>query len=504
MKVINGLGYAYLTCVDSIDNKYKFYEMKELMNGTFDVRYGRIKGDDFTGERYGNYPMSKWNTKYNEKVYRHGYIDQTDYIAAEQKQKVEVKVDDSIKEAAETIDPDIANFLLMLYNASKKYVKHHDVNPANITDAGVRKIASILDEMDELRKRYEETIKQEIKGMSTEKLGVVFGVLRVAKVEVERGVIAVYARINSKNPKTIAISDFLFSSETCRKFKELAISYENFEMELIALSQRHIDRIQSDLNYYKQTIHENRLLLPSQKLNDKERALYDAIVSQKAFSKSNIQVNAEGVLKVEQTEDRKGVLFDNIKIYKATSKQEQEVLDHLSDNLKTKVRHIYRVIDENQSKKFNQYLKERGIDTVKEFWHGSYNSSWMSIMTQSLKILSTAEHGRMFGDGIYLAPSSEKSKGYTSYHGSYWAKGQSDIGVLGLYAAAYGQPIDAKAKFIRKNGKNIPEEIVAGRADSLHARSGQRGLRNDEVIVYDEDAVNINYLVEFGDDELDR
>lgn len=132
-----------------------------------------------------------------------------------------------------------------------------------------------------------------------------------------------------------------------------------------------------------------------------------------------------------------------IEVYEATEKQKKQVLEHLSDRLKGKVKHVYRVIPQEQQKIFNDYLKEHQIHKVKQLWHGSRNQNWMSIIQNSLKLNPDAIiTGKMFGHGIYFAPSSMKSWNYTSYRGTSWANGNSDCAFMGLYAVAYGATVN--------------------------------------------------------------
>ncbi|MCU0326605.1 MAG: ADP-ribose polymerase, partial [Spirosomaceae bacterium] len=58
------------------NNNNKFYEMTDNNDGTFKVLYGRV------GSRQTEvtYPISEWNSKYNEKI-RKGYIDNTHLFA---------------------------------------------------------------------------------------------------------------------------------------------------------------------------------------------------------------------------------------------------------------------------------------------------------------------------------------------------------------------------------------------------------------------------------------
>lgn len=205
----------------------------------------------------------------------------------------------------------------------------------------------------------------------------------------------------------------------------------------------------------------------------------------------------EGVLSdadcAEDTEQDNAFLKMGIEVYEATPEQEQEVMNHLSNTLRHKVSKIYRVIPREQEKKFQAYLKKNQIKKVKQYWHGSRNQNWLSIIVNSLKLNPDAIiTGKMFGNGIYFAPSPDKSWNYTSFHGTTWARGRSNTGYMGLYAVAYGEPEDIQSwevtdyeAMVKRKGKNC-----------LHAHKGA-SLRADEIVFYDEDAVVLNYIVEF-------
>ena len=156
----------------------------------------------------------------------------------------------------------------------------------------------------------------------------------------------------------------------------------------------------------------------------------------------NLLMAMEAVVVDPEWNDRtEGFENQNIEVYLATEKQREEVMKHLSTQLISKVKNIYRVIPNRQKERFNQYLKDRKIKSVKQFWHGSKNENWLSIITNGLLLRPNAAiTGKMLGDGIYFAPSSMKSWGYSSYHNTYWARGKSDIAFMGLYACAYGTP----------------------------------------------------------------
>lgn len=182
----------------------------------------------------------------------------------------------------------------------------------------------------------------------------------------------------------------------------------------------------------------------------------------------------------------------NILVRMATEKQKEEVLSHMEESEKRQVKNIYRVIPRAQKKRFNAYCKAHNITVVKELWHGSTNENWLSIIETSLNMYHTCANGSMFGQGLYFAPSSNKSQGYTSNYGSYWSHGKSSTYYMGLFATAFGTPL-----MVRNSGYYTAEDMKKNGTDCVYAASRNTGLRRDEVIFYDNDAVLLNYIVEF-------
>lgn len=189
-----------------------------------------------------------------------------------------------------------------------------------------------------------------------------------------------------------------------------------------------------------------------------------------------------------------GDFAHGINIYEATETQKREVMKHLTPALRQKVYKVYRVIPEAQKEHFNRYLKEHNIRKVKQFWHGSRNQNWLSIIMNSLQLNPNAIiTGKMFGKGIYFAEDAGKSWNYTSYEGTKWAGGSSKIAFMGLYATAYGKPYDVDCWDCSSNYEAL---VKSTHTDCLHAHAGS-SLLKDEIVFYNEDAVLLNYVVEF-------
>lgn len=183
----------------------------------------------------------------------------------------------------------------------------------------------------------------------------------------------------------------------------------------------------------------------------------------------------------------------DIDVFIATQKQRDEVLSMLGDTLKRKVKRVWRIKPHAQEKRFADYCNRHGIKRIRKFWHGSRNENWASIVLHGLELHPNARiTGKMFGDGIYFAPSPAKSFNYTSYQGTYWAHGTSSTGFMGIYATAYGNPYEPTSY-----GGNCEPIMKASGKDCVHAVASKTGLRNDEVVFFSENAVCINYLVEF-------
>ncbi len=185
----------------------------------------------------------------------------------------------------------------------------------------------------------------------------------------------------------------------------------------------------------------------------------------------------------------------NIEVFKATDKQKDEVMGYLSPSLRPRVTQIYRVKPKEQEKKFSDYCKKHNITQIKKLWHGSRNENWASIIRTSLNLSHGCANGRMFGDGEYFATSADKSYNYTSCRGTTWARGQSNTGFMGLFATAYGNPY-----YVKGYGAQHYSQASINRLgyDCVHATTSNTGLRADEIIFYDENAMCLNYIVQFA------
>lgn len=198
----------------------------------------------------------------------------------------------------------------------------------------------------------------------------------------------------------------------------------------------------------------------------------------------------------------------DIEIHIANQEQVLDVKNHLNNSLKPKLVGVYRVINKRTQAAFDAYLKSQekigNKVVVRQFWHGSRNENWMSIIQKGLVLNPDAAiTGKMFGQGIYFAPSSMKSWGYTSAPDAVWTRRNSGrtmhTAFMALYATAYGKPFELYSHtsiwlnyYYQCLHREHPD------CSCVHAKASKGMLHNDEVIFYREDQMTINYICEFA------
>lgn len=218
------------------------------------------------------------------------------------------------------------------------------------------------------------------------------------------------------------------------------------------------------------------------------------------------QVNVDEKRKSNKTEPVDILEALGIEIHIASQEQVLDAKKHLNDFLKPRLTGVYRVINMRTQKAFDNYLKLQekagNITAVRQFWHGSRNENWISILQKGLVLNPDAIiTGKMFGNGIYFAPSAAKSWGYTSV--GKWARGElnqvTHSVFMALYATAYGKPLELYSRSGTWRNYNY-QHLHSEHPDCscIHAKASKGMLYNDEVIFYREDQMTINYICEFA------
>ena len=223
-----------------------------------------------------------------------------------------------------------------------------------------------------------------------------------------------------------------------------------------------------------------------------EQDLLDVMRGQVVQHITTLDDDTENTEKIDKT------ILEIMKIeIEPTNSADISTIKNSLDEIKDRFYRAWRVKNVKTQAKFDKFISENNITERKLLWHGSRNENWWSIICNGLVLRPQAViTGKMFGYGIYFAPSSRKSLGYTSISGSYWAHGNSSSAFMSLYDVAYGKPYDVHSfdsKYYELNYDKL-QQMCPG-ANCLHAHAGSM-LRNDEIIVYKEDQLTIKYLVE--------
>lgn len=198
--------------------------------------------------------------------------------------------------------------------------------------------------------------------------------------------------------------------------------------------------------------------------------------------------------------DKKTILEINGILMEEVTAEDIELIKRKLGSNACKFKNAWRIVNEKQKSAYDRYLRDEGIrrrDT-KLLFHGTRNENVWNILKTGLVLRPTNAviTGKMFGYGIYFAPSAQKSLGYTSMSGSYWAKGNSNSGFMILHEVAYGKPYDVHSfdsKFYNFDYAALRRACPG--AHSLHAHAGTM-LRNDEIIVYKEEQLAPVFLIE--------
>lgn len=173
----------------------------------------------------------------------------------------------------------------------------------------------------------------------------------------------------------------------------------------------------------------------------------------------------------------------------------KQLLGHNSKQFKR----AFKIVNMKTQTRFDKYAQEAKNKTQQLLWHGSRNENWWSIIENGLVLRPTNAviTGKMFGYGLYFADKAQKSLGYTSLSGSYWAHGSGNVGLLSLYTVHLGRYLQMRHHEGWQSSLTKDKLRAKGDYDSFFAEGGA-DLRNNEYIVYDERQCTISFLVEVG------
>lgn len=184
-----------------------------------------------------------------------------------------------------------------------------------------------------------------------------------------------------------------------------------------------------------------------------------------------------------------------LSIRECTSSENQQILNHLGKESQNYFKRAFRVQNLKTEKRFYKWMRENGYtkNDIHCYFHGSKNQNYLGLLSEGPLLNPNASiTGKMFGYGIYLAPRAKKSIRYTDILGSYWANGKKHRAYLAVYKTAYNHAKDIytwNSSMCNYHASSIKPY------DAVFAHKGS-SLINDEVIIYREEQLTIQYLIE--------
>jgi len=324
--------------------------------------------------------------------------------------------------------------------------------------------------------------------------------------------------------KTTAFSDVQNSViqkllDQLQKYAKQSIS-ENYTVTSEQVTQQQIDKAQEILNSISLCLTKTKFNAPL--IDSKLTELYTTI-PRKMRKVQDFILNGTGDLKkakeiVKREQDSIDIMAQQVSMnVPQTSKtqtleealglkieecntEEVETIKKMMGNNVSQFKNAYKVINHNTQKAFDEQKKKSVKHWTKLLFHGSRNENWLNIIKTGLLVRPTCAifTGAMFGNGIYLADKAQKSIGYTSLSGSYWASGQSRQAFLAIYEVNTGMEYRVEKHSSEFYDYNENKLRTKGQYDSLFAKGGI-DLKNNEYIVYNRNQVTIKYFVEIGE-----
>lgn len=396
--------FAMLTMVTESNNN-KFYKMEANNDNTFTAIYGRIGNQGAIAV----YPMSKWDSKYREKINK-GYKDQTSLFCE-----------------MTTVEQEIDN----CKNDNKK---------SSVINSLISYLSVFAHSF--IRKNY--------------------------KMDFSR---ITYSMITAANNKLRELNDLAIDQNThIKEFNEKLLDLFMTLPRTMFDTRAYLAHSQKD--FIQICEHEKYLL----------EQISGSVVSMK--DDKNEMLKDEGISKKFK-----------LKAWKCTDSQLNEIKKMMGSN-SHKLKNAWRVENDIQRTAFDKYVEANDIKDVKKLWHGSRNENWLNILCSGLLLNPSAiKTGSMFGHGIYFSHDFDKSAGYTSIENSRWANGNDRTAFLAIMDVAYGQALDVYSYSNDYSNYN-ERKINSLNKNSLHAHCNNGMLRKDEIVVYNEKASTIRYLVE--------
>ena len=269
-------------------------------------------------------------------------------------------------------------------------------------------------------------------------------------------------------------------------------------LKLYTIIPRKMDNVKYHL---MSEIKDDNTLEQAQRLLNNEQSALDTMSGQVQLIKQQRAAAKEAVEEKATGKKSKSLTIleqMGLTIEVENDKDTLELITKLLGPNANQAKKVYKVKNLKTQAIYDKHLEKAEVKKKRLYFHGSRNENWFNILQTGLLIRpSGAVHtGSMFGDGIYFADKAQKSIGYTSLRGSYWAHGGDNKAFLALFDVHLGKQKEIlhhdsscyslSDKVLKKDGY-----------DSVFAKGGA-DLRNNEFIVYNSAQCTVSHLIEIG------
>lgn len=271
-------------------------------------------------------------------------------------------------------------------------------------------------------------------------------------------------------------------------------------LKLYTIIPRRMDNVKDHLF---RDVNNDVTLTNAQRLIDNEQSALDTmagqvelIKQQREAAKKAAEAEAKGV---EEVVEEVTILDQmGLTVEVETDTEMLDLIKKLMGPNVNQIKKVFKVRNNKTQAKFDKNMEKAEVKKKRLYWHGSRNENWFNIMQSGLLIRpSGAVHtGSMFGDGIYFADKAQKSIGYSSLRGSYWAHGGDNKAYLALYDVHLG-----KQKEILHHDSScykLSQKVMDSEGYNSVFAKGGADLRNNEYIIYKPEQCTISHLIEIG------
>jgi poly [ADP-ribose] polymerase len=270
-------------------------------------------------------------------------------------------------------------------------------------------------------------------------------------------------------------------------------------LKLYTIIPRKMDNVK---NHLFSEINDKSSLERAQRLLDEEQSALDTMSGQVQLIKQQREAAKEALDSKSDKGEVGGLTIleqMGLTIEVETDTETLNLITKLLGPNAHQAKKVYKVINLKTQSRFDKNLQKAEVKKKRFYWHGSRNENWFNILQTGLLIRpSGAVHtGSMFGDGIYFADKAQKSIGYTSLRGSYWARGGDNKAFLALFDVHLGK----QKEILHHNSScySLSKKVLEKEGyDSVFAKGGA-DLRNNEYIVYDPSQCTVSHLIEISD-----